>query len=58
LRSPVVLMVVGYPPTVAGAAAELPDQVSNYGRRTAFPWLALAGTPETNVASGRDCVNL
>ena len=37
--SPVAFMVVSYPPTVAGAAADL------YSRaRTAFPWLALSGT--------------
>ena len=37
---PVVLMVVGSPLTVAGAAPAL----SVVNRRTVFPWLALAGT--------------
>ncbi len=39
-------MVVSSPLTVAGAAAALPSE----NRRTAFPWLALAGTTAINVA--------
>jgi hypothetical protein len=32
--------------------------IAGPSQRTAFPWLALAGTTDINVAPGRDCVNL
>src|SRR5712664_2762796 len=52
-KSPVVCMVVGYPPTVAGAAAELPAG-ADVPHSLGYP---LRAPPVQTVASDRDRVN-